>query len=47
VQRRLRVVLDRIEAHDKALARYVEATLRTGTYCSYSPPSVFFTAERS
>jgi hypothetical protein len=47
VQRRLRVVLDRIEAHDKALARYLEATVRTGTYCSYTPPSVPFTTARS
>jgi hypothetical protein len=37
VQRRIRDVLDRISAHDPALARYLGNTLSTGTYCSFDP----------
>jgi hypothetical protein len=37
VQRRLRDVLERIEAHDEGLARWLSASLKTGTYCSFVP----------
>jgi hypothetical protein len=35
VQRRLRDALARIAEHDAELARHLEASLRTGTYCVY------------
>jgi CheY-like chemotaxis protein len=37
VTRAIRAVLDRIAEHSPALARHFEATLRTGTFCSYVP----------
>ncbi len=37
VQRRLRDVLDRVEKHAPALGRWLTASIRTGTYCSYVP----------
>jgi tetratricopeptide (TPR) repeat protein len=37
VQRRLKDVLDRIEAQAPALGRKLTASIRTGTYCSYVP----------
>jgi tetratricopeptide (TPR) repeat protein len=37
VQRRLRDVLDRIEAQAPALGRKLAASLKTGTYCSFVP----------
>jgi hypothetical protein len=38
VQRRLRDVLRRIADHDPHLARYLEASIKTGTWCSFRPP---------
>jgi len=37
VQRRLKDALRRISEHDAALGGYLEATVRTGTYCVYRP----------
>jgi hypothetical protein len=37
VQRRLRDVIARVEKSAPALARYLEATVKTGTFCSYAP----------
>jgi hypothetical protein len=37
VQRRLKDALRRIGEHDPALGRYLDATVRTGTYCVYMP----------
>ncbi|HWB81477.1 MAG TPA: hypothetical protein VG755_41230, partial [Nannocystaceae bacterium] len=37
VQRRIKDALRRIRAEDAALARYLEATVHTGTYCVYQP----------
>lgn len=37
VQRRLRSALDAIAKHAPALARHLEKSLRTGTFCSYDP----------
>ncbi len=37
VQRRIRVTLGRIEQQDSELARYLSATIRTGTFCCYEP----------
>jgi hypothetical protein len=37
VTRAIKAVLDRIAEHSPALAGHFEATLRTGTYCSYVP----------
>ncbi len=34
---RIKAVLDRIAEHSPALAKHFEATLRTGTFCSYVP----------
>jgi hypothetical protein len=39
VQRRLRDVLDRIEAHAPGLGRWLSASIRTGVYCAYEPMS--------
>jgi non-specific serine/threonine protein kinase len=37
VQRRLKDAIKRIGEHDASLGRYLDATLRTGTYCVYRP----------
>jgi hypothetical protein len=37
VQRRLKDAVRRIREHDAALGRYLDATIRTGTYCVYRP----------
>jgi hypothetical protein len=37
VQRRLKDAIRRIADHDAALGRYLDATVRTGTYCVYKP----------
>jgi hypothetical protein len=37
VQRRIKDVIRRIGEHDAGLGRYLESTVRTGTYCVYSP----------
>jgi non-specific serine/threonine protein kinase len=37
VQRRLKDAIRRIAEHDAALGRYLDATVRTGTYCVYRP----------
>jgi tetratricopeptide (TPR) repeat protein len=37
VQRRLSDVITRVHTADPALARYLEATVKTGTFCSYAP----------
>jgi hypothetical protein len=39
VQRRLKDAIRRIAEHDPDLGRYLDATIRTGTYCSYQPLS--------
>jgi non-specific serine/threonine protein kinase len=38
VQRRLRDAIERIAELDPGLGRYLSASIRTGTYCSFSPP---------
>jgi hypothetical protein len=37
VQRRLKDAIRRVAEHDRELGRYLDATIRTGTYCSYRP----------
>jgi hypothetical protein len=37
VQRRLRDAVERLREQDAPLARWVEASLKTGTYCSFTP----------
>jgi hypothetical protein len=37
VQRRIRDVIQRVEEHDPALARYLTATIKTGVFCMFSP----------
>jgi non-specific serine/threonine protein kinase len=37
VQRRLRDAIDRVAAQSPALGRYLEASVRTGAFCSYAP----------
>jgi hypothetical protein len=37
VQRRLKDTLERIGAHEPALARYLTLALHTGTYCCFDP----------
>jgi hypothetical protein len=37
VQRRLKDAIRRIGEQDPGLGRYLEATVRTGTYCVYQP----------
>ena len=37
VQRRLRDVLERVEAHAPKLGRWLSASIRTGTYCAFEP----------
>jgi hypothetical protein len=38
VQRRLKDVVRRVEEQDAALGRYLAVALRTGVWCSFSPP---------
>jgi hypothetical protein len=37
VTRALRATIDRIRDHSPPLAEHLDATVRTGTYCSYTP----------
>lgn len=37
VQRRLRDAIDRVAAQSPAVGRYLEASVRTGAFCSYAP----------
>jgi hypothetical protein len=37
VQRRLRDAIRRLAAEDAALGRYLDATVRTGTLCTFVP----------
>lgn len=37
VQRRLKDAISRIAEHDATLGRYLDTTIRTGTYCVYRP----------
>jgi hypothetical protein len=37
VQRRLRDAIDRVAAQSPTLGRYLEASVRTGAFCSYAP----------
>lgn len=37
VQRRIKDTISRIAEHAPELARYLDGTIRTGTYCSYQP----------
>jgi hypothetical protein len=37
VQRRIRDVIDRVSAHAPALGKWLNASIKTGTYCSYVP----------
>lgn len=37
VQRRIKDAIRRLAAEDEALGRYLEATVRTGTFCSFVP----------
>jgi hypothetical protein len=37
VQRRIKDAIRRIAEHDATLGRYLEASVRTGTYCVYTP----------
>jgi hypothetical protein len=37
VTRAIRAALGRIAEHSPALGRHLEATVRTGTFCSYVP----------
>jgi hypothetical protein len=37
VQRRLRDAIERVRAQSPALGRYLDASIRTGSFCSYSP----------
>jgi hypothetical protein len=47
VTRAIRAAMDRLSAEIPALARHLEATVHTGTYCSYTPdPRVPITWER-
>jgi hypothetical protein len=38
VQRRLRDTIERISELDQGLGRYLDAAIRTGTFCVFSPP---------
>jgi hypothetical protein len=38
VQRRIKDAIERIREQDATLGRYLEASVKTGTYCVYSPP---------
>jgi hypothetical protein len=37
VQRRVREAIKKIGDHEPELGRYLEWTIRTGTYCAYEP----------
>jgi len=37
VQRRLRDAIRRIESHHPGLAKHLDRSVRTGTYCAYEP----------
>jgi hypothetical protein len=37
VQRRIKDAIRRFGGEDEALGRYLEATIRTGTFCSFVP----------
>jgi non-specific serine/threonine protein kinase len=37
VQRRLRDAIERVRAHSPAIGRYLDASIRTGSFCRYSP----------
>jgi hypothetical protein len=37
VQRRIKDAIKRLTTEDEALGRYLEATIRTGTFCSFVP----------
>jgi hypothetical protein len=37
VQRRIKDAIDSIERSDSALARYLRATVVTGTFCCFTP----------
>jgi hypothetical protein len=37
VQRRLKDTLESVAAADAALGRYLQATVKTGTFCSFMP----------
>jgi non-specific serine/threonine protein kinase len=37
VQRRLKDAIESVSASDAALGRYLQATIRTGTFCSFMP----------
>jgi len=37
VQRRIRDAIRRIEGHHQGLARHLDRSVRTGTYCAYEP----------
>jgi hypothetical protein len=37
VQRRIRDAIRRIEGHDAGLAKHLDRSVRTGTYCAYEP----------
>jgi hypothetical protein len=37
VQRRLRDAIERVRAQSPPLGRYLDASIRTGSFCSYSP----------
>ena len=37
VQRCVKEALDRVASADPALGRYLAATVKTGTYCSFNP----------
>ena len=39
VQRRIKDAIKRLASEDESLGRYLEATVRTGTFCSYVPLS--------
>jgi hypothetical protein len=37
VQRRLRDAIERVRAHSPRLGQYLDASIRTGSFCSYRP----------
>jgi hypothetical protein len=37
VQRRIRDAIRRIEGHHPGLAKHLDRSVRTGTYCAYEP----------
>ncbi|HEY6394656.1 MAG TPA: hypothetical protein VIX12_04505 [Candidatus Binataceae bacterium] len=46
VTRAIRLVLDRIAEHDRALGKLIVTTIRTGTLCAYLPDDRFPVAWR-